>query len=379
MLIAFITLRVAVDALIARLGLGARGGRRWRATVILVGADVPVGLCAVALLEWAGSPRLGLAVRHNAYLALSTIAVALVISLVIWGRAVRFAARPSTIAPDRAGKLAALLLLTIPAIAAVAALPWLTYGSYRAYSPAGVTRWQVRVAGLPRAFDGLRVCCVSDLHLGPNADADAIRARLRPMARLKPDLILFLGDYASTWPRGQHQAAQIMAQYEAPLGVYAILGNHDRWLGEGHALRALREAGVRSLVNEHITLTRGRDTIYLAGLNDPFTGAADFGATFAGIPKGACVVLMSHTPDVIDEAEARGAALVVAGHTHGGQVCLPFLGAVIARSEYGRRYAHGLFYRDGTALFVTRGVGEIAPYVRFNCPREIALLTLRRR
>jgi len=141
----------------------------------------------------------------------------------------------------------------------------------------------------------------------------------------------------------------------------------------------LREAGVPALVNQSIALKRGGDTIYLAGLNDPFTGAADFSRAFEGIPQGACVILMSHTPDIIDEAQARGAALVVAGHTHGGQVCLPFLGALIARSEYGRRYAHGLFYRDRTALLVTRGVGEIAPYVRFNCPREIAELTLRRR
>ena len=375
----FITLRVLSDALIARFGLGARGSRLYRASVILVAADVPVGICAIALLEWAGSPRLGWAVRHNAYVALATVAVALIIALVIWRRAVHFAARPSTVTPERAGRIAALLLLTIPAITALAALPWVTYGSYRAYSPAGVTRWQVRVAGLPRAFEGLRVCCVSDLHLGPNADARTVRARLRPLARLKPDLILFLGDYASTWPRGQHEAAEIIAQQKAPLGVYAVLGNHDRWLGERNALRALREAGVPALVNHSIALKRGGDTIYLAGLNDPFTGAADFNGAFEGIPEGACVILMSHTPDIIEEAKARGAALVVAGHTHGGQVCLPFLGALIARSEYGRRYAHGLFYRGRTALFVTRGVGEIAPYIRFNCPREIAVLTLRRR
>ena len=388
---ALAALRFLLDALICRVAAGLRGARVWRAAAIVLVADAIILALGSLLLYWAGTTRSGAPARHTWWLALTSAGLVLVGMLLLWEGAIRLAARPQPVSRRRLGAAALALLLTGFLVLVAAMLPGSNLTSRSAGAPAQVTHWEVEVSGLPAAFNGLRVCLVSDLHLGPNASVADIRGRLRPLKNIKADLLVFLGDYASRWPRGEDQVAPVIGEQRAPLGVYAVLGNHDRWLGEEHSLRALRGAGVRVLVNENIPITRGGERIYLAGIDDPYSGGGDIDATLAGIPPGACVILMSHTPDIIGTAEARHIALVVAGHTHGGQIVVPIIGAPVVRSQYGNKYAHGLFYvgaagpRSGpargatpgpTAMFVTRGVGEIFPYVRFNCPREIAVLKL---
>jgi len=368
----FTGIRLAIDALISRFVVGARGRRFWRMLAAIIGADVIVALAAPFLIYWMANMSAGSA-THETFLTLLAGALMLIAALLIWEGAVMLAARGWGLTRQRVGLAATALLLGlgIP-IAGVAAI------QSRGNAPAQVTRWEVAVAGLPAAFDGLRVACVGDLHLDRTTCADAMRRRLRPLASLDPDLILFVGDYATGDPRYEEPAAAIIAGLRAPLGVYAVLGNHDRWVGEENSLRALREAGVRVLVNEKVALRRGADRLYLAGVNDPYTGADDLDGALSTVPAGSCVILLAHTPDIIAKAQARAVALVLAGHTHGGQVSLPLVGPPVVLSEYGSKYAHGLFREGRTAMFVTRGVGEIFPQVRFNCPREIALLTLRR-
>ena len=369
--------RLLVNALICRLTLGLRGQRLWRGAAMTLGADAIIAALAMGLLAFA-STRISSPFREKTPLVLALAAFGLIAALLIWEGAIRLAARPTPVPRRRLGAAALALLLTALLVGAAALFPAFAATRRGASAPAQVTHYDVRVSGLPGAFDGLRVCLVSDLHLGPHADVAAIRGRLRPLASVNADLMLFLGDYATAWPRGENQVAPIIAEQRAPLGVYAILGNHDRWLGEERSLRALRGAGVRVLVNDSVALTRGGDTLYLAGVDDPYTGADDLQAALAGVPQGSCVILMSHSPDIIAKARARRVALVVAGHTHGGQVNLPLIGPLLVRSQYGTKYAHGLFHEGRTAMFVTRGVGEIFPYIRLNCPREIAVLTLRR-
>jgi predicted MPP superfamily phosphohydrolase len=388
---ALAVLRYLLNALICRITAGLRGTRLWRAALIVLVTDAIILAVGSLLLYWVGTTRSGAPVRHTWWLALTSAGLVLIGMLLLWEGAIRLAARPQPVSRRRLGAAALALLLTGVLVLVAAMLPGSNLTSRSAAAPAQVTYWTVQVSGLPPAFNGLRVCLVSDLHLGPNATAADIRGRLRPLKNVKDDLLLFLGDYASRWPRGEDEVAPIVGEQRAPLGVYAVLGNHDRYLGEEHSLRALRGAGVRVLVNENLPITRGGERIYLAGINDPYSGGGDIDATLAGIPPSACVILMSHTPDIIGTAAARHVALVVAGHTHGGQIVVPIIGPPVVRSQYGNKYAHGLFYVGGprsrgrgastasgpTAMFVTRGVGEIFPYVRFNCPREIAVLTLR--
>ncbi|HUT73278.1 MAG TPA: metallophosphoesterase [Armatimonadota bacterium] len=371
MLAAFVVARIAVDALIARFVLGVCSRAFRRALGAILVADVVVALIASLLIYWMANRSAGSA-THRLSATLGAGAVMLLMILLVWEGAIWLALRPSPPSRCRVGAAAALLLLAgLGPITAAGTV------QDRLNLPARVTNWQVPVRGLPPAFDGLRVCCIGDVHLHRGDGSTAMRARLRPLARLRPDLILFVGDYATGDARYEAQAAQVIAEQRAPLGVYAVLGNHDRWIGEADSLRALRGARVRVLVNESIALKRGGEALYVAGVNDPYTGGDDLDAALSGAPAKSCVILLAHSPDIIAQARGR-VALVLAGHTHGGQINLPLMGPPVVLSRYGNRYAHGLFREGTTAMFVTRGAGEIFPNVRFNCPREIALLTLRR-
>jgi hypothetical protein len=373
---ALIALRLAVNALVCRVALGLSRWRLWRTAAMTLVADAVVAGLALALTAWLDRAASAAPLRRHPYLPFVLAAAGMIAALFIWESVLRLAARPVRLPPRRLGAAALALLLSAPVVTAIALLPLFASIGTGVGQPAKVTRNTVRVAGLPREFEGLQVCLVSDLHLGLHASAAEVRARLKALTGLHPDLMLFLGDYASGAPRFEQPAAAIIAEQKAPLGVYAVLGNHDRWVGEEYALRTLRRAGVRVLVNQSIALKRGGGVLYLAGVDDPYTGAADLDAALAAVPRGACVILMAHAPEIVDQARARRVALVVAGHTHGGQIVLPIIGAPAIRSIYARGQAHGLFCQGATALFVTRGVGEIFPYVRFNCPREIAMLRL---
>jgi len=370
-MIALGMIRVAIDALVARFILRARADDFWRGFAAIIGGDVVICAAAPSFIYWVTNMSSGSTI-HKTYATLAAGGITLVAALLVWEAAIRLGTRAPRPSRQRIGAAAAALLLG-------AVVPVIAIGvvQTRLNAPVAVVHRDVTVRGLPPAFDGLRVCCIGDLHLFRWADGAAMRRRLASIAAAKPDLILFVGDYATGDARYESRAARIIAEQHAPLGVYAVLGNHDRWVGEEHAVRAMRAAKVRLLMNEKVALARGCDRLYLAGLNDPYTGGDDLPAALEGIPPEGCVILLSHTPDIIAEAVERGISLVLAGHTHGGQIALPLLGPPVVLSKYGSRYAHGLFQERATAMFVTRGVGEIAPWIRLNCPRETAVLTLR--
>jgi predicted MPP superfamily phosphohydrolase len=136
--------------------------------------------------------------------------------------------------------------------------------------------------------------------------------------------------------------------------------------------------GIRLLVNEHLTLSRDGAQLHIAGVNDAsYTEKADLAAALNGVPDGSEVILLSHAPAIMRDPLAQRASLVLSGHTHGGQVVLPGIGPIYVPSRLGRRYSSGLFRIGRTQLFITRGLGEVVPPLRINCPPEMAVLTLR--
>ena len=242
---------------------------------------------------------------------------------------------------------------------------------------------EVRLPRWPAALGGLRVAVLSDLHAGaPHLGA---RKRAEIVARTNaahPDLVVLLGDYVVGTEAGARFVepevfARELGGLRAPLGVVAVLGNHDWWYDGPRVRRALEAAGLRVLENDAIALeVKGRGArLWVAGLGDLWSRSADPAAALRAVPAGEPVLLLTHNPDVFPGVPGR-VTLTLAGHTHGGQVRLPGLGTPVVPSRFGRRYAAGLVAEDGKRLFVTPGLGTSILPVRFGVPPEISLLTL---
>ena len=252
-----------------------------------------------------------------------------------------------------------------------------------------VTRHDISLIGLAKAFDGTRVAQISDLHLDEFTEPPFLRHVVDRINRLHPDLVLLTGDYVSDGIGSKEfaigaawQCANILAKLECKT-VHAILGNHDVGVGAEEVAGALIANGIPVLRNAYLPIERAGARIWLAGLDDPVLGNPDPDlAIHASIRNllNEPIVLMCHAPDYVDflvTQPAGGAiALMLSGHTHGGQVRLPFLGAT-ELPELGKKYVEGWFRIGALQLYVNRGIGTIGVPFRFNCPPEITLFTLR--
>ena len=245
-----------------------------------------------------------------------------------------------------------------------------------------VNRQELRVPRWPASLSGLRIALLSDLHVGsPHWDLAHLRELVERTNAEHPDLILLAGDYEinGVW-FGSHVAIEPIAaelgKLRAPLGVIAVLGNHDWWNDAPRARRALQANGVRVLDDEALRFDAHGASFCLLGLRDEYYRERSAGQELDLALPGLPLIVLVHEPDVFAELDER-ALLTLAGHTHGGQVDLPVLGRRVVPSRFGARYAAGEVIENGRMLFVTTGVGTSIFPIRFRVPPEIALLTLR--
>lgn len=242
-----------------------------------------------------------------------------------------------------------------------------------------VTRLNIPLRHLPPAFDGLTIAQLSDMHLGAWMTVERMERVAEYVNDLQPDVIALTGDFVHLLRApSRDDLIRSLGTLRAKAHIVGVLGNHDHRRGASRVSAYVREAGVTLLVNEHITLTRGADTLYIAGVDDIWFRQHDLARALDGIPPESAVVLLAHEPDFADEAAAtRRVGLQLSGHTHGGQIRLPFIGAPVL-PWLGQKYDAGLFWVDGMALYVNRGIGMTPPYVRINCRPEVTLITLTR-
>ncbi|HET6612091.1 MAG TPA: metallophosphoesterase [Kofleriaceae bacterium] len=235
----------------------------------------------------------------------------------------------------------------------------------------------IAVSDLHPAHHGLRVAHLSDVHAGRFTPIDHIQAAVSLAVGAGADIIALTGDYVS-WDRWE-VAAMTRALAGLPKGrVFCVLGNHDYFASAGAVERGLRGLGYAVLKNRHVTHAVGGAAIHIIGIDDPVTRHHDLEAAFAGVPDGGTRLVLSHCPTQADALAARGAHLILSGHTHGGQIFVRGItDRALARAGY--RYISGHYPVSGSALYVTSGVGFSG--VRFRAGpgtrAEVAVLTLR--
>lgn len=237
-----------------------------------------------------------------------------------------------------------------------------------------VERVTVTLSGLPPVLHGFTIAQMSDFHLGPTVSIGNLRQAVEVTRELKPDLIALTGDFVLGSAEYAKPCAQELAALRAPYGVMACLGNHDHWENASLIRRALLDARIPVLVNTGLSLLEG--ALWIAAVDDVWAGHPDLDAALAGVPGGAVVLLLAHEPDYADTvAEHGGVNLQLSGHSHGGQVRLPLIGAPLL-PHLGQRYPAGLYHIGNLTLYTNRGVGTIYPPIRFNCRPEVTLITL---
>lgn len=237
---------------------------------------------------------------------------------------------------------------------------------------------------LPDSLQGFRIAQISDIHFDEYTEPAFVERIVGHANSLAPDLVLLTGDYISLGPlprsfseRAMHQCAEILHKIACPQR-FAVMGNHDYFLGLSTIRPILAAVDIPLLVDQHVAIERGGGRFWLCGSDDPVSQWPNLDHSVPEDPDGP-VLLMSHGPDFADKviAHRRGALVdvMISGHTHGGQVRLPFVGA-LHTPQGGRKYVEGPFRLGRLQLYVNRGIGAVGLPFRLNCPPEITLFTL---
>ncbi|MCX7718447.1 MAG: metallophosphoesterase [Candidatus Sumerlaeaceae bacterium] len=272
----------------------------------------------------------------------------------------------------------------------VSGVAWALFVQPRRYE---IVRHRLALPDLPRELDGLRVVQLSDIHHGPWLSLDYLSRVVADTNALEPDLVLLTGDYVQGRRHYVASCVAALAALAPRIGVLAVLGNHDWWEGVEEARRAFAREGIPLIDNDRRVLTPDRRLmrpeqaggwgargLAIAGIGDYLEGEPDFAAALNGLPSRMPCLLLSHWPDAAeDPAMRRGrwrVDLMLCGHTHGGQIRLPLVGAPLVPSRYGQKYAAGFVDGPACRVYVNRGIGTALLPVRWGVPPEITVFDL---
>lgn len=248
-----------------------------------------------------------------------------------------------------------------------------------------VVRQDLALARWPEALAGFTIAVLSDFHYDAYFSEHPLHAAVPMVNDLHPDMIVLTGDFVSVpgisgdYARaasGAEPCARLLHQVRAPYGVWAILGNHDEETDGDFVADTLHSSGIRVLRNESAAIEPKGARFWLSGVSDVLARTADLDTALDKIPANEATVLLAHEPDYADYVARHPVDLQISGHSHGGQVRLPFLPPLYL-PDLARKYVAGLYRIGRLALYTNRGLGTVGIPVRWNCPPEITLLTLR--
>lgn len=245
-----------------------------------------------------------------------------------------------------------------------------------------VNRIGLKLRRLPEALDGLTVALISDLHMSEYVSAKHIQTAVDMVNQLRPSMVAIVGDFVSSGASSSAKDAAyiepcsgILKGLHAPLGCFAVLGNHDHETDPVRISRTLEESGIQVLANRSLPIEHQDSRVWMAGVDDALAKKCDFDCSLAGVPHDEPVVLLAHEPDIVDRGIHHNIDLQLSGHTHGGQVRFPGLG-IPYLPVLGRKYPEGLYHVGNAQLYTSRGIGVSGVPFRFACPPEITLIQL---
>jgi predicted MPP superfamily phosphohydrolase len=244
---------------------------------------------------------------------------------------------------------------------------------------------EIKLRRWPSRLDGFTIVLLSDFHYDALFSVHPIRHSVELVNRLRPDLIVLTGDFVTVPLSGDafkagataEPCAELLGQLRAPFGLWAVLGNHDIFSDPERITRSLGAKGIQLLSNRAVPIEKDGARFWLCGVDDVMGGFPDLVATLQHVPGGEACVLLAHEPDYADYATRYPIDLQLSGHSHGGQVRLPFATPLFL-PELAKKYVWGLFKIGGLTLYTTAGVGTVRLPVRFNCPAEITFIRLSR-
>jgi predicted MPP superfamily phosphohydrolase len=240
----------------------------------------------------------------------------------------------------------------------------------------------IQIDNWPNELSGLRIALIADIHTGaPFIDDQKLQQIVARTNELNPDLIVLLGDYMSPNSWHSHRVepevtAAALRNLKAPLGIYSVLGNHDWWYNGEKVRNAFEHNGIHVLEDAAVEVKWHDKSFWLVGLADLWTRPQHVGETIARIQPGSTIIALTHNPDIFPGLP-QSVPLLLAAHTHGGQVNIPLIGTPIVPSRFGRKYTAGHIFENGHHMFVTTGIGTSILPVRFRVPPEILILTIK--
>ncbi len=229
-------------------------------------------------------------------------------------------------------------------------------------------------------LSGLKVVFAGDLHIRPNQEKRLVEV-IEKINAQNPDLILLAGDFAAGHDLKSSLDFKVYANHlkdlHSKFGVYSVMGNHDYWADYDDIKEMLEGVGIHVLANsnEPLILENGKK-ICIAGVDDLKTKTPNVDEALKGTENNSTIFL-THSPDVFVDVPKGNVKLTLAGHVHGGQIRIPFIGALIIPSKYGDKYSHGLIEEDGQRMIVTKGIGTSILPVRFNCAPEVVVINFK--
>jgi uncharacterized protein len=243
-----------------------------------------------------------------------------------------------------------------------------------------ITSVQIALPRLPLEFQNYRIVQLTDIHADPWMTEQRLKQIVKQVNQQKPDLVTLTGDFVTGDPKTATSAlTKGLAELQPKDFSVAVLGNHDHWFGQPEVVRqALTDAGVVNLRNEVQTIRRNDTVLQIAGVDDYWEHQDDLDAVLKQLDDRSAAILLVHEPDFADISSVTGRFdLELSGHSHGGQVRLPFIGALKV-PPYANKYPSGQYQVGKMVQYTSRGVGMVSPRVRFNCRPEITVITLKR-